>query len=406
MYNLNEQQLNIYNWIVNSINHTMTGIYEYAGRAGTGKTYLLQAICNGLRLSPNQILPMAYTGAAANILRQKGFYNATTLHSGLFTTIKVPNPDYNIAINKYRQCKTNNMNNNIPHTILKYIPKTKLDNIKLIIIDEGYMCPMYMKSIIESHNIPIIVTGDCRQLKPIGDNPAYLYNEDIPELTQVMRQNEASPIIYIANRILDDKPIHTGIYGNKVLVIEDNEYNDNMLKMADLVLCATNNTREYINKHIREDIYHRYSKLPEIYDKLICRRNNHSIESNGIELSNGLIGYCNTILGPDNVNNNYFTIDFITDITHIPFYDLRCDRKYFESNINTRKYYRDTIGSGERFEYAYCITTHLSQGTEANRGVFFEEYINDIDTRKRLAYTAITRFKEMVIYIKPHKRYY
>lgn len=401
---LNNDQQRIHDEALLNLKTGAKQVYEYGGAAGTGKTYTLYKICVDSGIPLNRILPMAYTGAAATVLRKKGFPNATTLHSGLFTPTEVPNPNYNIQSKDVIDSQFGMPN--IPKTIIKFLPKKKLPNIDLIVIDEGRMCPQYMRPIIESFGIPIIVTGDPHQLDPVGDNPAYLTG-NYPELFELMRQDQLSPIVYIAHRILNDEPINTGVYGNKVLVIEDTDLTDNMVLASNLIICGTNATRDYWNNHIREDMLDFHGPLPHYGERIICRKNNHSVEIAGIELANGLLGYAASEPDATNFNKKTFFMDFLPDILSEPFRNLPCDYEYFSAPAKVRVKYNNPFNRGERFEYGYCITTHLSQGSEAFRGIYFDEYVTgSIDITRRLRYTGVTRFKDAMIYVKRHRRFY
>lgn len=403
---LNKQQQKIHDAALLNLKRGYQQVYEYSGRSGTGKTYTLFQICADSGIPMSKILPMAYTGAAAAVLRRKGFPNATTLHSGLYVAQDFPNPAFK---RKQKEIEMNHQFGvpDVPPTITKFVPKKKLPGIELMVIDEGFMCPEYMKRIIEGFGIPIIVTGDMRQLPPVESRPAYLDNttHHIPELTELMRQDALSPIVYIANRILDDKPIHTGNYGNKVLVIEDDEITPNMLRHSELILSGSNATRDYWNTKIRKDIWNYTSALPGFGERVICRKNNHSQEVDGIALANGLIGYCVSATDVAEYNGKLFRMDFLPDITSVPFKNLICDYEYFKLPSRMRKTYYNKFAMGERFEFAYCITTHLSQGSEARQGIYFDENLNwPKDTQRRLAYTGVTRFKDFLIFVKPRRR--
>lgn len=401
---LNNDQRKIHDDALKNLFTGCKQVYEYGGAAGTGKTYTLYQICKDSGIPMNKILPMAYTGAAATILRKKGFINATTLHSGLFTPTEVPNPNYSHLIKESIDHQFGIPN--IPKTILKFLPKKVLPGIELIVIDEGRMCPLHMKPIIESYGIPVIVTGDPHQLDPVGDKPAYLLGE-YPELHELMRQDALSPIIYIAHRILNDEPIHTGLYGNKVLVIEDTDLTDNMILSSNLVLCGTNSTRDYWNNYIRENLLGFHGPLPHYGERLICRRNNHSIEISGISLANGLLGFAASEPDGSTFNKKTFYMDFLPDILEEPFMFLECDYEYFSAPAKVRSKYNNPFNKGEKFEYGYCITTHLSQGSEATKGIYIDEWLgNDIDLTRRLRYTGVTRFKDSMIYIKKHRKFY
>ena len=401
MMQLNNDQQRIHDLALSNLHKGYRQVYEYGGAAGTGKTYTLYSICEDSGIPMSRILPLAYTGAAATVLRKKGFPTATTLHAGLYTPEDFPNPNYDKLVANY-------MDNhlgvpNIPKTITRFVPKKSLPNIDLIVIDEGGMVPRYMKDIIESFGIPVIVTGDPNQLGPIGDIPAYL-TDDYDMLYELMRQDALSPIIYIAHRILNDEPINTGVYGDRVLVIEDTDINDAMLMASNLIICGTNATRDYYNHHIREELLGFTGPLPHYGERLICRKNNHDVEISGIELANGLIGHI--VSEPDMIyNNRSFFIDFLPDILATPFQNLECDYEYFSAPAKVRTHYNNPFNQGERFEYGYCITTHLSQGSEASRGIYIDEWMGrSLDDIKRLQYTGVTRFKDALIFVKKHRK--
>jgi ATP-dependent exoDNAse (exonuclease V) alpha subunit len=57
---------------------------------------------------------------------------------------------------------------------------------------------------------------------------------------------------------------------------------------------------------------------------------------------------------------------------------------------------------GEKFEFGYSITTHLSQGSQYLTGIYLQEFFGGgPDIRKRLNYTGITRFRNKCIFVIP-----
>ena len=402
---LNKGQQEIHDLCLRNLFTGNKQVFEYAGAAGTGKTYTMYEICKDSGIPMSRILPMAYTGAAATVLRKKGFPNATTLHSGLFSALDIPNPNFK------KRMTEDEVDNEFglptaPPVITKFIPKTVLPNVDLIVIDEGRMVPNYMRPIIEKFGIPIIVTGDPNQLDPVGDEPAYLIN-NYPVLTEIMRQNANSAIIYIAHKILRGEPLDTGIYNNQVLVIEEQDLRNEMILASDLVICGTNSTRDKWNKYIRENLLGFSGPLPNYGERIICRKNNHQIEVDGIELSNGLLGHvasCPDIAGFD---GRSYMMDFLPDILYSPFRNLVCDYEYFSAPAKARLHYNNPYNHGERFEFGYCITTHLAQGSEARKGIYIDEWFGrDPSIVKKLQYTGVTRFKESMIFVKRGRRFY
>lgn len=397
---LNEQQQQIVDLAVHNILYSSNQVFEFCGEAGTGKSVVLFEIVRKLGLRPHEVLPMAPTGQAAIIMRTKGFVTATSIHSALY--------EYEEVIQRYGNGKpvVDNYYNTVKK-VKRFVPKKSLPrHIKLMIIDEGGMVPDYLKPVILKFGIKVVVTGDLGQLPPVKAKPAFLCGDNILELTQLMRQCENSPIVYLARRARRGFPIHCGIYGNNVLVIEEDDLTDEMIKKSDIVLCGTNRTRESINKHIRRDILGITNTLPVYGDRLICRKNNWNVETDGISLANGLVG---TVTSSPNVgcfDGKIFNIDFRPDLLVNSFKNIDCDYKYFIADPKDRERIKnDEYSKGNKFEYAYCSTTHLSQGSEYSGGIYMEEQLGG-NIQNSLNYTGITRFKNFLIYVKKNKKKY
>lgn len=378
-------------------------LFQFSGGPGTGKSYVLNRIVSRLGIDRNRIAPMSYIGQAAIVMRLKGFHNAKTIHSWLFTPSKIPmTNEYGVLFNKYL---------GVVEDGFKFIPKS-LDNIDLIIVDEAGSCPLKLRKYIENTNIPVIATGDINQLPPVADEPAYLTDpSNIIFLTENMRQKQGSNIPYLAQRALDGLPIQLGYYGDALVIKESNLTND-ILAGANIVLCGTNKTRERINKLIREEILGLRMDLPQYGEKIICRKNDWSISVDGIGLGNGIIGKIVSPVDVTSFNGNYFTVDFMPDLFNGIFYNLDINYEYFTAPYEKKQEVKAKMLKyhipGHCFDFAYCITTHLSQGAEYPNVIYFDE--GDIfppDINNRLRFTAITRASQNLIYVKiPKKRYY
>jgi len=365
-------------------------VFEYTGAAGTGKSLVMHAIIEALGLEEYEVVPMAYTGAAALVMRRHGFPTARTIHS----TIYSPTLDEKTKTIKF-----------------KYVGYPMW--AKLICIDEASMVGMDLKYDVENTNCKILVCGDLEnQLPPINTEPAYLADpQKVFRLTKIMRQAEDSAIVQIANAIKNDQRFNTGIYNNgEVLVITKDDFYKNLhqiVKKYGLIICGYNKTRDRINEKIRREIYGYQSPLPFKNERLICRKNNWNIAQDGINLVNGLCGIAMRTVEITSFKNSHFILDFKPDFLEYTFEGLKCDYKYFMSEYRERNEMRSlNINSNEyeKFEYAYCITTHVAQGSQFDSGVYIEEYIPNIS--KKLNYTGITRFRNKCIYVVPEKRLY
>jgi exodeoxyribonuclease-5 len=401
---LNDQQEYIVEQGVRFYKYSSEQLFQYDGLPGTGKSVVMMAIADRLvreekLLSWREILPMAYTGQAAIVMRTKGFPNARSIHSSIYTPEYMPKTvDGKPVINtKY----------NIPELQLTMIPKD-LSKYKLMLIDEAWMVPRRMKRDIESHGIKIIACGDSGQLPPIADSPAYLVDGKIYHLNQIMRQEEGSGIIYIANRCLQGLPINTGFYGN-ALVIEMDDLTDDMIANSSIVICGKNATRDTINDRVRHNILHIDSDLPTNGERVICRKNNWGVEIDGISLANGLTGTCISSPRIPSFDGKTFSMDFLPDLCNTPFLDLKCDYQYFMAPAGSKNELKNVpFNTGEKFDLAYSLTTHLAQGAEYSNGIYIEERLKDPSISRFLNNTGVTRFRNAMIYVKPnrHKLWY
>ena len=398
---LNEGQQQVSDAAVNWYNHSSSLLFQIDGEAGTGKSVVLNDIVSRLGLDDNNILAMAYTGQAAIVMRTKGLTNACTIHSGLFEPIlqeKIDpvtgrvliDPQFNTPLTRWV-------------FVPKYIDKNK---IKLIIIDEAFMVPKAMKERIDELGIKTIVAGDTGQLPPVNDDPAYLVTEQVYHLTQLMRQAEQSALVYLAHRARHGLNIDCGIYGNEVYVMYEDEISNDLLSRANIILCGKNKTREAINKRIRTEILGRVTDYPGYGERLICRKNDWSKEIDGIALANGLTGSVTRPPSVEEFNGITMKLDFKPDLLYKSFMNLDVNYNFLNCEYKDKdKVKNSPFEHGELFEYAYSSTVHLSQGSEYPCGIYYEEFLFPA-IQRNLNYTAITRFRNQMIYVKHKLKYH
>lgn len=363
-------------------------IFEYTGGAGTGKSVVMTEAIRNIGLKEWQVAPAAYTGTAALVLCSKGLLNAKTIHSWIFKPKLVPDPTkYDAYLNRYRMK-------------LIFVDKPLPIEVKLMCIDEASFVPLSLKDKLLSKGVKILACGDLNQLPPVIEAPAFLNNPDF-RLTKIMRQNEESGIVMLSNRILHNEQISPGIYGN-VDVIKEEDLTDDMLLSADIVLCGRNVTREALNRHIRKiSGIDPYRKLPIHGEKVICRKNNWNYSIDGISLANGLTGIVNNYpsLSSLSRDKSFFCMDFKPFAFDKVFRNLKCNYEYFYASKEKRDILKNSNHAmHEWFELGYCITTHLSQGSQYKDGIYISEYLNS-NIQKNLDYTGITRFSNHCTFI-------
>lgn len=367
-------------------------LFELDGLAGTGKTTIINYVIQELGLKQDEVLFACFTGKAAQVLSLKG-NPAKTIHSVFYELVDTPKLDENgapIMVNGRTKMK-------------KVFQKRDFisPRIKLIVIDEGGMVGKRNGEDILSFGVKTVVLGDLHQLPPVKDEVFFL-KEPNYSLTQIMRQAEDNPIIWLSQEIIKGNHVDFGAYGS-VFVLPVEDIKDRWLTSSDIILSSTNRTRDYLNNYIREKILGIDDDHPVIGDKLICRQNNWQEYVDDVYLINGLIGYVEAIdkeASTNSVLNIKFRPDFVDRFNRLKWFnDISLDLNYFrlpfeERRVAPRSFYN-------KFELGHAITTHLSQGSEWDKVMYFKESIGGRQYQQQMDYTAVTRAKKMVMMIKP-----
>jgi len=344
----------------------------YSGAAGTGKTFTVKRFIDRMGFTEDEYICCAYVGKAVLNL-QKQNLQAKTIHSLIYHTVitREEDPD---EPGKFR-------------LKMNFILKDKLDdNLRLIIVDEATMVNNDMRDKLLSFGLPIIFIGDMNQLPPIfGVSEVMLYPDFV--LDKIMRTAEDDPIVQLSQMVLNEKPILPGNYGN-CRVITEHPIDGSLLDDYDIILCGKNATRDRLNTIILRDLLHRKDSIPFVGAKVVNRQNDWDIMVDGISLTNGLIGYI-TDVRRGTAYRGYYSVDFRPDFMTKDFEDLKVDREYIRANYSQRKAFG--MSRFEKFEYAYAITVHISQGSEFPRVLFIGESFWDREMTMKLWYTAITR---------------
>ena len=365
--------------------------YSYSGPAGSGKSTVITALIDKLHLDMSEYMCAVYTGKGALNLQQKGLPSCT-IHSLIYHTI----------LEKHESTEEE-IENGAPKYKMKFhfILKEKLpSDLRLIIIDEATMVNNDMRDKILSFGKPVIFVGDMNQLPPIFGVSEVMLHPDFT-LTKIMRQEEGNPIIQLSQMILNDEYYDYGTYGTSKVVSEV-PIDFGLIENYDMILCGKNKTRDNINDTIIRGILRKPDIRPFIGAKVVNRQNNWDIAVNGISLTNGLVGYI-TDLSKRFTYKGYYKIDFRPDFMDDEFEGLMIDSRYIISDYDTRKQYG--ITKYEKFEYGYCISTHISQGSQYSRVLFIDEGFYDREMTKKLRYTAITRAIDSITIVRTKYAY-
>lgn len=367
-----------------------------SGYAGTGKSTLIKFIIAALDIPPEKVSYVAYTGKAAQVLKQKGCPNPITAHKLLYKAKPMPNGTY------------------------KFVPKPVSD-YDIIVVDEVSMLPKDMWLQLLSHRIHVIATGDPFQLPPIDkDSDNHVLDHPHVFLDEIMRQAYDSEIIRFSMWIREGKPIEEfPASGQQVMLIRPNQIVTGMYEWADQILCATNAQRNNINNFMRE--IKGFGPEPEVGDKIISLRNQWEFLSNDFEdpapLTNGTIGTIETafkrdltvpfwicdkkipVLSTTMIDDNGDKFNYIP----IDYTSLTTGEKFLTGKQEYQMRKSDKCGDPPfEFSYAYGITCHKAQGSEWGKVLVYEEkFPYDKTEHARWAYTAATRASEKLVWRLP-----
>lgn len=365
-----------------------------SGYAGSGKSTLIKFIIAALGLKEEEVAYVAFTGKAANVLKQKGCPNATTAHKLLYKAKPMPDGSY------------------------IFIKKDYLDDdYKIIVVDEVSMLPAEMWQLLLSHKVYVLACGDPEQLPPINpedDNHVLDYPHIF--LNEIMRQAQESEIIRLSMHVREGKPISTfKASGQQVQILNQNQLVSGLYEWPDQILCATNQKRNEINNIVRA-LKGYDPNVPNKSDKIISLRNHWDYFSNeGVPLTNGAIGnltdYSKQIIRlPYYISGEPLPILVANIITEdgeafngvpIDYTALTTGQKLLTSQQEYRMLKNQKcMDPPFEFAYGYAITCWKAQGSEWNKVVLFEENFpwNKEEHRKFL-YTGITRASQKLVLV-------
>lgn len=168
-------------------------IYGLTGSPGTGKTFITRYIINKCKLPNSTIKCCSPTHKACRVLSQSVNMKVDTIHStfGFRLNVNLEEFDYN-------------------NPLFKPIGSPKLENIKVLIVDEASMLNAslvtYINNTCNRNNIKILYIGDDNQLAPVNENKSTAFTSCVKvyKLTQIVRQDDDNPIKSLLDIIRED----------------------------------------------------------------------------------------------------------------------------------------------------------------------------------------------------------
>lgn len=342
-------------WLDDRPGESAPQTFRLFGYAGTGKTTLARHIADE---ADGKVLFAAFTGKAAQVMRQKGCYNASTIHSLIYK----------------------------PRDLMDEVPSFELwddapaSKAKLIIIDECSMVDAELGRDLLSFGVPLLVLGDPAQLPPIQGGGFFTSAEPDAMLTEVHRQAKDNPIVRLSMDIREGRSLTPGDYG-ETQVVEKSALDPQRVLDAEQVLVGRNNTRRAYNMRLRER-RGIGDPLPVSGDRLVCLRNNRKkgLFNGGLwsvrERGGRKTGLMTLRLRPEgSVGTRGIKVTVRPEcfLGGIEGFDWSQRKPYDE------------------FDYGYVLTVHKAQGSQWDDVVLFDESFAFQDSRMQWLYTGITR---------------
>jgi exodeoxyribonuclease-5 len=329
-------------------------IFRLFGYAGTGKTTLARHVAEGV---DGKVLYAAFTGKAAQVMRNKGCTAASTIHSLIYKALESEEEQPSFEL-------------------WDGAPAAKA---KLIVIDECSMVDAELGRDLMSFGVPLLVLGDPAQLPPVSGGGFFTNAEPDVMLSEVHRQAQDDPIVRLSMQVRAGQSLAPGQYGMSAVVARA-ALDPKLVLEADQVLVGRNATRRAYNARMR--LRRGFAGAdPEAGDKLVCLRNNRrkglfngslwSVTERGATRRRVL----KLTLAADEGGRKPVKVSvrgecFTGDIEQLEW----PERKRFDE-----------------FDFGYVLTVHKAQGSQWDSVVLFDESFAFSEGRARWLYTGITR---------------
>lgn len=341
-------------------------VFRVCGYAGTGKTTLARHFAEGI---DGDVEYAAFTGKAALMMQKNGCIGARTLH-GLIYIAEVDKKTGSLSFRLNRNTSA-------------------LKDAALLIIDECSMVDEEMARDLLSFNKPILVLGDPAQLPPVTGAGYFTNSKPDVMLTEIHRQAEENPIIYLATQVRNGIFPDFGEYGESRIVskIASQDALD-----ASQILVGRNATRDDMNRRVRK-LLKRDPDTPEIKDRLICLKNDRDL---GI-FNGGMFTVEQLIQQKYKTNFLHLRLDREDEADGLPVM-VKVHKSFFMDDVAKPEW--KTLKGSQEFDYGYAITCHKSQGSQWPSVLIYDESWCFRDDWQKWLYTAITRASDRITIVK------
>jgi exodeoxyribonuclease-5 len=422
-------------------------IFVIKGYAGTGKTTTVRSLVKSLPAIKGKTILLAPTGRAAKVLSNYTQKQAFTIHKKIY--IKKPLADGGFAFQLQQNLHTD--------TLFIIDEASMVSNSGGLtqggLFGAGSLLDDLIEYVFSGNNCKLIFIGDTAQLPPVGldVSPAldidylkasYHFQIDWFELTEVLRQNQQSGILWnattIRNKISQKENSQPKFILNSfkdIKKINGDELEDaineayNKYGVEDsMIICRSNKRANIFNQQIRARIRWQENELSAGDYMIVVKNNYHWLpeESKAGFIANGdiiqlsRVGKMQEMYGFTFADVRIKLIDYPdepeldvrlllnTIMSESPALSQAENKKLFDAvyadyndiadkRMRLKKVKEDAFFNALQVKFSYAVTCHKSQGGQwscvfVEQGYLTQEMINT--EYLRWLYTAISRAKE------------
>lgn len=344
-------------------------VFRLFGFAGTGKTTIAKELAGQV---DGRVHFACFTGKAALVLRKKGCFGASTIHSLIYKPVHLPGGGVEFELDD----------------------ESSAQGAALLVIDEVSMVGEDIAIDLLSFGCKVLVLGDPAQLPPVFGEGFFINAEPDFMLTEVHRQDQDNPIIRMSMDVREGRGLNVGEYGSSRVVprfrLTPSALQD-IVGSSDQVLCGTNRTRQILNAQIREQnglIGVPNMAMPAVGDRLVCLKNKKDKN-----LFNGGLFEVMSV-----ENDNEFSGMSVRSLDEdVDTINIQVPAEFFISSDKKKNWYDHRLY--EEFTYGWALTVHKSQGSQWDNVTVFDESRSFRESADKHLYTAITRAAEKVTVI-------
>lgn len=374
--------------------HTDERFKTLSGFAGSGKTVLMDYICDYAKSEELEVIFTAPTNKAVRVLGENVDHDImSTIHSLLNIKVK-REEDKELFEPVWKK----------EHNINAY---------DLVVVDECSMVSEKLLSIIEEqvkyHDTKILFVGDSAQLQPVGETISKTFNFNPVTLTKIVRYGNV--IANQAKKVRNNKnfvALNSLVDPPTIDVVEEYELKDlfyEFRKSPDKIRmgCWTNNAVKHWNNKLRNFDYDRVVEEAFVVGDIVianepCEVNNEIVMANSEEGKVIRVGehFDSYELTLKLMFGSTVTVRVMKDDYKNTFYtDLKkfAMKKNWTGYWNLKKKYHD-------IRHCYAMTIHKHQGSTYDNIVLNSPDMmlnKNIEERNQLIYVGMTRARNSVL---------